>query len=174
VKAILFALTAALLAAPALAQPALKPPLAGLGFLVGDWDSGEGKVADTGGTSRGVSHVTIEADGWSLLRRDRNEIAGPDGKPAGGFSQMMLIYPEAGTLHADYSDGEGHIIHYDKAEIVPGKSVVFTSPASAAAPGFRLTYTLKSPGDLGVDFGMLPPGGGAFHPIASGTLRRAP
>jgi len=174
VKALATFAFAALLAGPALAQPALKAPLAGLGFLVGDWNSGEGKVADTGGTSRGFSHVTVEADGWSLLRRDRNEIIGPDGKPAGGFSQMMLIYPEAGTLHADYSDGEGHIIHYDNAEIVPGRSVIFTSPASPAAPGFRLTYTLKSPRDLGVDFSMLPPGGGAFHPIATGTLHRAP
>jgi hypothetical protein len=174
VKAILVTIAAfaVAVAGPAVAQPVLKPPLAGLGFLVGDWNSGEGKVADTGATSRGVSQVTIEADGWCLLRRDRNDIIGPDGRPTGGFSQIMLVYPQAGTLHADYADGEGHVIHYDKAEIVPGKSVVFTSPASAGAPGFRLTYTLESSGDLGVDFGMLPPGGGAFRPIASGALRQ--
>lgn len=172
-KAVFTALALAALTTPALAQPTLKPPLAGLSFLVGDWKSDDGKVADTGETSRGASHISIEADGWSLLRRDRTDLIAPDGKPAGGFSQVMLIYPEAGTLHADYSDGEGHVIHYARAEIAPGESVVFTSPASATAPGFRLAYRLKSPGDLSVDFGVLPPGGGALRPIASGTLHRA-
>jgi hypothetical protein len=172
-KRLALALIALALAAPALAQPALKPPLAGLAFLVGDWRSDDGKVADTGGTSRGVSHLTVEADGWSLLRRDRTDITGPDGKPAGGFSQVMLIYPEAGTLRADYADGEGHVIHYARAEIVPGRSVVFTAEVTGGAPAFRLAYELKAPGELAVDFGMLPPGGGPFRPIAGGTLHRA-
>ena len=39
---------------PALAAPALKPALEPLGFLVGNWDSGEGKVADTGAPPRAV------------------------------------------------------------------------------------------------------------------------
>ena len=169
-KLLALALVAA--ASAALAQPAaLKPPLAGLGFLVGDWTSGEGKVADTGGTSIGTSKITVEADGSALLRHDRNSLFDAHGKPAGGFSQIMLIYPEGGTVHADYSDGEGHVIHYTSAAVTPGHAVVFTSPATGA-PGFRLAYTLTAKGDLDVDFGMLPPGGGALRPIANGTLHK--
>jgi len=169
------ALTLAL-AAPAAAQPrpALKPALAAVAFLVGDWKSDSGKVADTGGTSRGVSHITVEADGSALLRHDRNELFDAKGKPAGGFSQIMLIYPEGGTLRADYSDGEGHVIHYVSATVTPGRSVVFNGAVQPGAPTFRLSYELSAPGDLTVDFGMTAPGGGELHRIATGTLHRAP
>jgi hypothetical protein len=174
-KALILAAALAATAPPAGAQPAaLKPPLSDIGFLVGDWKSGVGKVADTGGTSMGVSHVTIEADGHMLLRRDRTQTFDKVGKPAGAFGQTMLIYPEAGTLHADYGDGEGHVIHYTSAAVIPGKSVEFTAPAQAGAPGFRLTYVLTGKGQLAIDFGMLPPGGAPFHQIASGTLRKSP
>ena len=172
-KPLIIALVLAAIASPALGQTAtLAPPLAGIGFLLGDWTGG-GKVADTGGTSRGTSHITTEADGHMLLRRDRNELFDANGKLAGGFSQTMLIYPEAGTLRADYGDGEGHVIHYTAAAITPGRAVVFTSPAAPTAPGFQLSYALTPAGDLGVDFAMLPPGGGTSRPIASGTLKKA-
>ena len=162
------------LAAPAGAQPALKPALAPLGFLVGDWKSDSGKVADTGQTSVGTSHITVESDGWSLLRRDRTDLTGPDGKPAGGFSQIMLIYAEAGVVRADYSDGEGHVIHYLQAQVRPGRSVVFMSPSDDRQPAYRLEYDLKSPGTLSVVFGMLPQGSSTLRPIATGVLRKAP
>jgi hypothetical protein len=170
------ALTApALTASAAAAQPArLKPELAGVGFLIGDWKGNDGKVADTGRRSAGGSQITVEADGAALLRRDHTELFDRQGKPAGGFHQVMLIYPEGGTLHADYGDGEGHVIHYTSAAVTPGKSVEFTAPAQAAAPGFRLTYTLAAKGALSVEFGMLPPGGAPFHQIAAGVLHKAP
>jgi hypothetical protein len=163
---------AAAIAAPALAQPKLKPQLAEIGFLVGDWTSGSGKVADTGDTDRGGSKITVEADGAALLRQDHTETFDAKGKPTGAFHQVMLIYPEGGTLHADYSDGEGHVIHYVKAEVVAGRSVVFTAAAPPGAPQFRLAYELKAPGELGVDFAMVLPGG-AVRPIAAGTLRKS-
>ena len=103
---------AAAIASPATAQPRLKPELAAISFLVGDWTSVTGKVADTGDTDRGGSRITIEADGAALLRRDHTETFDAKGKPTGAFHQIMLIYPEGGTLRADYSDGEGHVIHY--------------------------------------------------------------
>src|SRR4051812_10314990 len=98
-------LAAAAASPMARAQPAatLKAPLAGIGFLVGDWASDNGKVADTGGTSKGASHVTVQADGWMLLRQDHNQLFDAHGKPAGGFSQTMVVYPEGGTLRADYA-----------------------------------------------------------------------
>jgi len=160
-----------LLATPALAAPALKPALQPLAFLVGKWDSGDGKVAETGGTSKGGSVITVESDGSVLLRRDHTELFDKAGKPAGGFHQTMIVYPDAGTIHADYVDGEGHAIHYVSAEIVAEKSVSFSS-APGQGPVFRLTYEAKAPGALTVSFGMTPPGQSEFRPIATGTLRR--
>ena len=169
-------LTAALvlaLAAPAAAQPAkLEPPLAAVGFLVGDWKSDDGKVADIGGTSAGGSQITIESDGAALLRRDHTEVFDARGKPVNAFHQTMLIYPEGGALHADYVDGEGHIIHYVSATVAPGRAVVFNGAVQPGAPTFRLSYQRSGADDLTVDFGMIPPGGGDVRRIATGTLHR--
>jgi hypothetical protein len=171
--AIALGLACALGASSSCAQaPVLRPELAPLGFLVGDWISAEGVVAETGGRSRGASHVTIEAGGAVLLRRDHTELSDAAGKPAGGFDQIMMIWPEAGAVRADYSDGT-HIIHYGVAAIEPGRSVTFASEASPSGPGFRLVYRLTAPGELSVAFGMAPPGG-QLRPIASGVLRKAP
>ena len=162
---------AVLFAAPvAGAEPELQPKLAEIGFLVGDWSNGQGHVSETGGMSTGASKVTVEAGGGVLLRRDHTSLYDRAGKPAGGFNQVMIIYPEAGTLHAEYSDG-AHVIHYVTAEVRPGRSVTFTSAVQPGAPVFRLAYELTSPDALVVTFGMIPPGG-AFQPIAVGTLRR--
>jgi hypothetical protein len=168
-----FTLVAALcLASPAAAQTSLKPALAPLGFLVGNWKGDDGKVADTGGTSKGSSLVSVQSDGWALLRQDHTELFDKNGKPAGGFHQTMVIYPDNGAIHADYVDGEGHAIHYVSAEIAPGKSVSFSS-APGQGPLFRLSYELRGPGVLMVRFGMVPPGQTEFRPIASGTLHKA-
>ena len=94
------------------------------------------------------------------------------GKPTGSFDQIMLIYPEGGTLHGDYSDGT-HVIHYTQADVVPGRSVSFSSARQSGAPVFRLTYALAAPDTLSVTFGMTPPGASTFNAIATGTLHRA-
>ncbi|WP_243043051.1 hypothetical protein [Dyella sedimenti] len=169
---ILLAVTsiAALLALPVHAT-GLDPALTGVDFLVGHWTSDDGKVADTGGTSRGSSEITVEVNGKVLLRRDHTDLFNRSGKPAGGFDQLMMIYPENGVLHADYSDGK-HIIHYTNATIVPGHSVVFTSSPQAGAPTFRLSYELTSPAALTVSFAVAAPGRSDFHPVASGTLKK--
>ena len=163
--------TALCWASAVFAQAPLKPDLAGLGFLVGQWKSNDGKVADTDGTSNGTSTISIEADGTALLRRDHTETFDAKGKSSSGFDQIMTIYSENGTVHADYVDGEGHVIHYASATVVAGKSVTFDS-APGAGPAFRLVYELQAPATLAVSFGMTQ--SGQFHPIASGTLTRAP
>jgi hypothetical protein len=148
------------------------PALAGAGFLVGDWTAGGGAVAETGGRATGRSRVTLEAGGAVLLRRDHTDLFDAAGKPAGGFDQIMMIYPEAGTLHADYSDGT-HLIHYVSAQVEPGRAVTFTSAAAPGAPAFRLAYRLEAADELSVWFGMAPPGSADFKVIAQGELRRA-
>jgi hypothetical protein len=158
-------------ASPVSAQTALKPPLQPLAFLLGDWQGDDGKVAETGGTSKGGSQFTAASDGWAILRQDHTELFDKTGKPAGGFHQTMIVYPDGSALRADYVDGEGHAIHYLSASVVPGKSVVFSS-GTGAGPAFRLSYALQAPGVLTVTFGMTPPGEGAFHPIATGKLRK--
>jgi hypothetical protein len=151
--------------------PPLKPALAPIGFLIGRWTGG-GKVADTGGSARGVSLITAEAGGAVLLRHDHNDLFDAAGKPSGGFDQIMMIYAEAGGLRAEYSDGD-HMIHYAWAEIVPGRSVSFTSAALPGAPVFRLRYELTGPDTLAVAFAVAPPGQSVFQPIATGELHRS-
>jgi hypothetical protein len=166
----LIALAALVPSMTAQASP-LKPDLSGLSFLVGDWSSGRGKVADTGGTSTGTSSVTPEAGGAVLLRRDHTNLYSASGDPAGGFDQIMMIYTEAGQLRADYADGT-HIIHYISATVDPGRSVVFTTALIPGAPLFKLAYTMTNASTLAVAFSMVPPGGSSPRPIATGTLTK--
>ncbi len=155
-------------------EPAqLEPELAGVGFLVGNWASGRGVVADTGGRSTGSSSITVAAQGAVLLRRDRTNLFDANGRPSGGFEQIMMIYAEGGTLHADYADGT-HVIHYASAAVIPGRSVVFSTEAQAGRPIFRLAYALVSSTRLSVTFGVIPPGATALRPIATGTLDKTP
>jgi len=152
--------------------PVLKPGLEGLGFLVGHWSTATpGKVADTGGRSAGEVSFTPEVGGAVLLRRDHVRLYDAAGEPAGGFGIMMMIYPEAGGIHADYADGD-HVIHYTSAAIVAGKSVSFTSATLPGVPVFKLDYTVVTPTKLAISFAMVPPGSTEFHPIATGTMTK--
>jgi hypothetical protein len=164
-------LASPVLVSPSWAQATLKPALAPLSFLVGNWKGDDGKVADTGGTSKGGSVISAQSDGNALLRVDHTELFDKAGKPAGGFHQTMLIYPDNGAIRAEYVDGEGHAIHYVASEIMAGKSVTFSSPPKEF-PVLRLRYELQAPGTLAVNFSMVPPGQTEFRPIANGTLHR--
>jgi hypothetical protein len=151
----------------------LSQPLSGLSFLVGEWDAGKGVVADTGSASTGHSSFTVESDGALLLRRDRTDLFDKSGKPSGSFHQVMTIYADNGTLHADYIDPQ-HVIHYDRVAVEPGRSATFTSVAQSGAPQFRLTYLKTDPSTLSVTFAMAMPGSSDFRPVASGTIAKAP
>lgn len=153
------------------AQAALSGPLKDIDFLVGQWKSEDGRVADTDQRSRGSSIISVEADGNALLRRDQTQILDRRGRPTTTFRQLMVIYPEGATLRADYQDGEGHVIHYTSAVVKPGKSVSFAG-VSVTGPTFVLTYELQTPNTVSVVFGIGTPG--QVHPIATGTLVRRP
>lgn len=170
---VIAAVVSALVVGPSFAAPAKKlgPELQPLAFLVGSWTAGQGKAPETGGTAKGRSAFSIEAGGAALLRRDHTSLTGPDGKRAGGMDQVMLIYPEAGALKADYSDGS-HVIHYTSAEVTPGRSVVFRSAPQPGAPSFRLTYTAMPSDVLAVKFEMAAPGATTFKPVAEGQMSR--
>jgi hypothetical protein len=153
-------------------SPPLKPELAGVAFLTGRWTGAHGQIADAGQTSTGSSVIEPVANGAALLRRDHTDLFDAAGKPAGGFDQIMMIYPEDGTLRADYLDGD-HVIHYVSAVIAPGRSVTFSSATQPGEPVFRLVYALENPTRLTVSFSMAPPGGAEFHSIATGALTKA-
>jgi hypothetical protein len=170
-RALLLALVLGVLFPSATVAQSISPQLAGLSFLIGNWQAGRGAVADTGNTSKGRSTFTLEAGGNVLLRKDTTELFSASGTPAGSFDQIMMIYPEAGTIHADYSDGT-HVIHYVGADVAPGHSVTFVSAIRTGAPTFRLRYELTNPTTLAVMFEMAPPGSTTFRPIATGTLTR--
>lgn len=146
----------------------LSAPLKPLAFLVGRWE-GAGEARDAGAPERGVSTISVEADGRVLLRRDLASLAG---QPGSSFSQVMMIYAEADGVHGDYVDGEGHVIHYSPARIDPGRSVEFTSAGPAGAPVFRLRYDAWGEDGLKVAFMIRPPGASGFRPIAVGEMHR--
>jgi hypothetical protein len=160
-----------LLSAGAAAQTALQPPLASLSFLLGHWTGADGKVAETGGTSRGNSTITAEAGGAVLLRRDQVQLFAAGGNQTGSFGILMTIYADNGAIHADYADGT-HLIHYVSANIKPDQSVAFMSAPGAGRPVFRLQYSRVAPERLSVTFSMQPPGQTTFQPIATGILRK--
>ena len=167
----LFALAVlSLLAGPAAAEPALSAAMQPLSFLVGHWTSLGGK-AEGGRTATGVTSIEPAAGGAALLRRDRTDLSGAGGKGGSSFEQVMLIYPEGGTLHGDYFDGE-HVIHYISATVVPGKSVSFDTADVPGPPRFRLTYTAEGADKLAVKFEMKPPGAPAYQTIAAGEKTR--
>ena len=117
--------------------------------------------------------MSAEAGGAVLLRRDHTNLFAAGGQATGGFDQLMTIYAEDGTIHADYFD-PAHVIHYTKCRggrpAIPWYS---PQPPAPGGPAFRLTYTLAAPGTLAIGFAMAPPPGNSFHEIAAGTLTKA-
>ncbi len=160
-----------LVASAAAAQtPSLKGGLQGLDFLVGHWSAPmRGKVAETGGGSTGESDFTPEVGGSVLLRKDHVRLYDAAGKPTGEFNIIMMIYPEAGAIHADYADGD-HIIHYTSASVIPGQAVTFVTASLPNAPTFKLAYGLSKSKTIDINFSMAAPGATDFHPIATGSM----
>ncbi|HEY1425410.1 MAG TPA: hypothetical protein VGF50_01945 [Caulobacteraceae bacterium] len=158
----------AMVAAPAVTcaadaqNPALIGPVATLGFMVGDW-KGDGQGAGAG--AGGVSAIHADLGGRVLVRRDHVLT-----KAGGAFDIFMVVYPDQNGLRAEFIDTEGHTIHY-AASPGPGPKVTFTSPGSAQAPGFRLSYAAVKPDRLHIRFEIAPPGGD-YKPYSEGDVVR--
>jgi hypothetical protein len=164
-----YALAFSLAASFAASAQTLSPQIAPIGFLVGEW-TGAGK-SEGNNSDAGTSSIQPIVGGTALLRRDHNDVTDASGKPVESFDQIMAIYPEGGTLHADYLDGT-HVIHYVGAAVQPGQSVQFDTAVTPNAPAFRLTYTKTSADTLAIKFEMMLPGKSTFRTVAEGAVKR--
>ncbi len=146
----LAAVLGALATSPAIADAPLTGPLQPLAFMVGDWRS-DGD--STGAGAGGDSAIHSDLGGRILVRRDHVTT-----RAGGAFDIYMVVYPDGDHAAADFVDTEGHTIHYVVTP-APGPAAIFASPASAASPGFRLTYSQPAPDRLHIRFEIAPPGG---------------
>jgi hypothetical protein len=164
----------ALFAGPTLGAEADNDPFASCRFLIGDW-VGEGSGRP--GRGRGEFTFRPELQGKVLVRRHRAEIAAGTDQPTQVHEDLMVIYPagKSQPLKATYWDNEDHTIHYTVQPSQDGKALVFLSEPSTAAPRFRLTYSRKSDGEVGIAFAIAPPGKPEeFRTYTEGTARRRP
>jgi hypothetical protein len=81
----------------------------------------------------------------------------------------MVISRGPAGLRADYWDNEGHVIAY--AITTEGSRVKLVSDAVPNAPRFELTYDVRGPDELAIDFAIAPPGGELKH-YTGGVVHR--
>lgn len=138
-------------------------------FLVGDWvGSGSGKP----GEGTGEFSLKFDLSHKILVRRNRNQLAPKPGENTGATHEdLMIIYPQSGQrpFRAEYFDNEGHVIHYVVS--FAEHKAIFQTDDPGVAPKFRLTYELKSDGNLTIDFAVAAPGK-EFQTYVRGTARR--
>lgn len=159
---VLAAVVAALAAPSAMAEAPLLGPLAPFAFMAGEWRAAEDA---SGAGAGGDSSIHPELGGRILVRRDHVLV-----RAGGAFDIYMVVYPDGGHAAADFFDTEGHTIHY-AATPGPGPSVTFAAPGTAAAPGFRLTYSAIAADRLHIRFEIAPPGG-AYKTYSEGDVVR--
>jgi hypothetical protein len=139
------------------------PGLAGLSFLLGEWEGRGG-----GGPGQGSGWFSFSSDLQQkvVVRRNHSDYPAAEGRPAYSHDDLMVVYPQpAGRpLQAIYFDSEGHVIRYqvrlEPAEPAgsPGRpAAVFLSDAAPPAPRFRLTYQVTGPDTLDLTFEIAPP-----------------
>jgi hypothetical protein len=136
-------------------------------YLIGDWVGvGSGKP----GEGTGEFSLRYDLDKKILIRRNLNHLAPKPGEKATlDHEDLMVIYPQGNNFRADYFDNEGHVIHYSVS--CTEKKTVFESDATENRPKFRLTYEMKTPDVLTIDFAVAAPGKD-FQTYISGTAKR--
>jgi len=150
------------------AQQAKQQAWASLKFLVGEWAGvGDGQA----GQGAGKCSFEADLDGRVLVRKSYAEYPAAAGRAAFRHDDLMIVYPEAAALRAEYFDNEGHVIHYSVR--VAGDSAEFLSDAAPGAPRYRLTYRKAGPDALGLKFEIAPPGKpDSFETYLDAKLRR--
>lgn len=149
-------------AVPALGATPTEPPLAGLSFLVGDW-----QATGSGDPGESIGELSFEwaADQHALVRR--NEAVTSTGR----HKDVMLVYAQPdGTVHSVYADNEGHAIDYDVTIDSDQHRVVFESAGDG--PRFRLWYQSRPDGSLATGFQIAQPGSSEFKTYLEGVARR--
>jgi hypothetical protein len=124
-------------------------------FLIGMWQSsGGGKPGEGSGTAE----FSQGLGGRIITRKSFAEYPPSAGSPGYRHEDLMVMYiSNDSSVNADYFDNEGHVIRYAVRSPAPGEAV-FLSPASPAAPRYRLSYSLASEGSLNGKFEVAPPG----------------
>lgn len=154
---ILIAIAASGVAAATAQAPPQQPAtvaqrLAPLAFLLGQWEA-----LPDGSGSRGSCTFALSLQDRVIVRTNHAEAPAVGGRPASVHDDLMVIYEEGNALKADYYDSEAHLIRY--AVSVPSANrAVFVAEATAASPGYRLTYWLEKPGIVRGRFEMAAPG----------------
>ena len=143
--------------AAAPAAPVAGPAWDALRPLVGTWQGSDPAQHSTGGFT-----LAPELGGKVLVRRSTND------SPKGHHEDLMVI--EEGGKRATYWDNEGHVIAY--AVSASPDRVEFLSDEVAGKPRFKLTYDVKGPDELAIDFSIAMPGAGEFQHYTGGSVHR--
>jgi len=145
-------------AAPAApAAPVAGPAWDSLRPLLGTWQG-----SDPAAHSTGRFTLAPELGGKVLVRRSTND------SPQGHHEDLMVI--EEGGERATYWDNEGHVIAFAVSAFP--EHVEFLSDDVAGKPRFKLTYDVKGPDELAIDFSVAMPGAGEFQHYTGGTVHR--
>lgn len=150
-----------------LAAPARADDLSQLRFLLGEWTAVDSAAGESGRFA-----FTLAVQDHVMLRANEATYAATSQRPASRHDDLMVIYPDGGSLKADYFDNEGHVIHY-AVQPRGADAVVFVSGAKTSEPRYRLSYSMGADGVLEGTFEIAPPGSAsAFKPYLSWKARR--
>ena len=140
-------------------------------FMQGKW-VGEG-TNETGG--QGSGYFTFESDlqGKAWLRRNHSEYPSTNGRPAAVHEDLMIVYADAGTVRAFYTDTENHTIPYRVSFSDDNKTVTFVSDLLAGQPRYRLAYVRLDPAHMTVALEMaMPDHPDEFKKVVEGRVRK--